>query len=154
MTAPQRYATGMTDARTPDPGDPYEDAGLPATDNALAGKQITGDPQDDIPLPGETAQGVDDYGTTASEQAEGEPLGLRATREEPDVLAAADEPASNDPRADQPYPTDPDERTGRLVQPDEGARDDAEPSEVAGDVGTDAGGFSAEERAMHVEPGA
>ncbi|MQA97178.1 MAG: hypothetical protein GEV11_22000 [Streptosporangiales bacterium] len=43
-------------------------------------------------------------------------------------------------------------RAGRLVAPDEGVRADAEPDEVAGEVGPDAGGYSAEETAMRVEP--
>jgi hypothetical protein len=43
-------------------------------------------------------------------------------------------------------------RAGRLVAPDEGAHDDREPDEVAREVGPDAGGYTAEEAAMHVEP--
>ncbi|WP_188189851.1 DUF5709 domain-containing protein [Nonomuraea sp. SYSU D8015] len=43
-------------------------------------------------------------------------------------------------------------RAGRLVAPDEGAREDAEPDEVATEAGPDAGGYSAEEAAMRVEP--
>ncbi|MFI6789937.1 DUF5709 domain-containing protein [Nonomuraea sp. NPDC050383] len=41
---------------------------------------------------------------------------------------------------------------GRLVAPDEGVRGDVEPDEVAREVGPDAGGFTAEEAAMRVEP--
>ena len=41
---------------------------------------------------------------------------------------------------------------GRLVGTDEGARSDTEADLVAGDVGTDLGGYSAEESAMHLEP--
>ncbi|TDC01260.1 hypothetical protein E1267_32450 [Nonomuraea longispora] len=47
---------------------------------------------------------------------------------------------------DEPRPA------GRLVAPDEGTRADAEPDEVAMEAGPDAGGFTAEEAAMHVEP--
>ncbi|MGI5291873.1 DUF5709 domain-containing protein [Nonomuraea polychroma] len=43
-------------------------------------------------------------------------------------------------------------RAGRLVAPDEGTRADAEPDEVATEVGPDAGGYAAEEAAMRVEP--
>src|SRR5919199_4341132 len=107
----------MTDSRIPDPGDPYEDEGLPATDNALPGKQITGDPQDDIPVPGETPLAVDEYGTTAAEQAAGEPLDLRLSREEPDVLDSVDAEPRDELDSDQPYPSDPEERVGRLVEP-------------------------------------
>ena len=41
---------------------------------------------------------------------------------------------------------------GRIVEPDEGARTDAEKDTVASDRGTDGGGFTAEESAMHLEP--
>ena len=53
--------------------------------------------------------------------------------------------------ADNPYPVDREERVGRIVETDEGARADTEPDAVANDVGTDQGGFSAEERAMRIE---
>ena len=41
---------------------------------------------------------------------------------------------------------------GRLVEPDEGARGDTEADLVATDSGTDLGGYTAEESAMHLEP--
>lgn len=41
---------------------------------------------------------------------------------------------------------------GRLVAPDEGAHGDDEAEETAVEVGPDAGGYSAEEAAMRVEP--
>lgn len=47
---------------------------------------------------------------------------------------------------DEPRPA------GRLVAPDEGLRGDDEPDEVAMEIGPDAGGYSAEEAAMRVEP--
>jgi hypothetical protein len=40
---------------------------------------------------------------------------------------------------------------GRLVAPDQGAHPDAEPDEVAEEVGPDMGGYTAEEAAMRVE---
>ncbi|MBB2912486.1 hypothetical protein FHS43_003769 [Streptosporangium becharense] len=43
-------------------------------------------------------------------------------------------------------------RAGRLVDPDEGARPDTEADLVAEEVGPDAGGYTAEEAAMRVEP--
>ncbi|GAA3447156.1 DUF5709 domain-containing protein [Planomonospora venezuelensis] len=43
-------------------------------------------------------------------------------------------------------------RAGRLVAADEGVREDAEADLVADEVGPDAGGYSAEEAAMRVEP--
>ena len=41
----------------------------------------------------DTPLAVDDYGTTAAEEAAGEPLDLRLSREEPDVLDQVEEPA-------------------------------------------------------------
>lgn len=41
---------------------------------------------------------------------------------------------------------------GRIVAPDEGTHPDAEPDEVAEEVGPDMGGYTAEEAAMRVEP--
>jgi hypothetical protein len=43
-------------------------------------------------------------------------------------------------------------RAGRLVAPDEGARADTEPDLIGEEIGPDAGGYSAEEAAMRVEP--
>lgn len=123
--------------RIPDPPSPFEDAGLPDLEAGLPGKRITGDTQDDMPVPGDEPMAVDDFGTTAAEQREGEPLDLRLSREEPDVIGdvLADEDAA-----------------GRIVETDEGAGPDLEPDAVGFDVGTDSGGMSAEEQALHVEP--
>jgi hypothetical protein len=139
--------------RTPDPADPYEEAGLPATDDALPGKLITGDVQDDVVVPNDRPTYVDQYGTTDLEAELGEPLGERLAHEEPDVLSQLDQPwTDSGDDSGNPYPSDPEERVGRLVQPDEGAHSDVDAEEYAQDVGTDTGGFSAEERAMHIEP--
>jgi hypothetical protein len=135
-----------------DPSDPFEDEGLASPDPGNAGKRITGDPQDDMAVPGDTPTAVDDFGTTVAEQQAGEPLDLRLSREEPDLLAGADKAPDMSEGSDNPYPADPEERVGRIVETDEGARSDDEADAVALDVGTDSGGFSAEERAMHIEP--
>jgi hypothetical protein len=135
-----------------DPSDPFEDEGLASPDPGNAGKRITGDPQDDMPVPGDTPTAVDDFGTTVAEQQAGEPLDLRLSREEPDLLAGADKAPDMSEGSDNPFPADPEERVGRIVETDEGARSDDEADAVALDVGTDSGGFSAEERAMHIEP--
>jgi hypothetical protein len=107
------------------------------------------DAGEELEPPHDTATAVDDFGTTPAEVHEGESLDGRIAREEPDVLAAAatdaDESAGNgDQRAGQ--------GVGRLVESDEGARTDTEAELVATDVGTDLGGYSAEESAMHLEP--
>jgi Family of unknown function (DUF5709) len=142
----------MATSHIPDPSDPYEDAGLPATDDALPGKLITGDVQDDVVVPSDHATYVNAYGTTDLEAELGEPLGMRLAEEEPDILSQIDAPWTEGDD-DGPYPSDPEERVGRLVAEDEGAHSDEDADLFADDVGTDSGGFSAEERAMHIEPG-
>jgi hypothetical protein len=145
--------------RIPDPASPFEDAGLPDLEAGLPGKRITGDTQDDMPVPGDEPMAVDDFGTTAAEQREGEPLDLRLSREEPDVIGEvlADEPG--DALADEAgdeldgEPDDDERAAGRIVETDEGAGPDLEPDAVGFDVGTETGGMSAEEQALHVEPG-
>jgi Family of unknown function (DUF5709) len=138
-------------SRIGDPSDPFEDEGLASPDPGLASKRITGDAQDDMPVPGDRPVAVTDFGTTAAEEQAGEPLDLRLAREEPDLLARAGNPPDISEDADNPYPVDRDERVGRIVETDEGAREDTEADVVALDVGTDGGGFTAEERAMRIE---
>jgi hypothetical protein len=138
-------------SRIGDPSDPFEDEGLASPDPELAAKRITGDTQDDVPVPGDRPVAVNDFGTTVAEQQAGEPLELRLAREEPDLLTRADSPPDLSDDADNPYPVDREERVGRIVETDEGAREDTEADVVALDVGTDGGGFTAEERAMRIE---
>jgi Family of unknown function (DUF5709) len=145
----------MTTSRISEPADPFEEAGLPNTDAALPGKIITGDEQDGGAPPGDRWLYIDGYGVTAREQARGETIDAYLAAEEPDVLAKLDDPADAYSDADavtEPFPEDREEVVGRLVDIDEGARGDTEPDLVGFDVGTDTGGFSAEERAMHLEP--
>lgn len=83
--------------------------------------------------PRDYPQGATEFGVTPEEERQQEPLAERVLREEPDVLPGDDGAA------------------GRLVQPDLGVVGaDVEATEVAGDVGPDDGGFSAEEAAMHI----
>src|SRR5512144_2990452 len=105
--------------RIPDPPSPFEDAGLPDLEAGLPGKRITGDTQDDMPVPGDEPMAVDGFGTTAAEQREGEPLDLRLSREEPDVIGdlLADEPGGEDVT---------EQVAGRIVETDEGAGPDLE----------------------------
>jgi hypothetical protein len=139
-------------SRFGEPSDPFEDEGQASADPGLASKRITGDPQDDMPVAAETPLAVDDYGTTAYEESVGEPLDGRLAREEPDLIETAPPVVDDREGIDNPYPSDREEQVGRIVQPDEGAHEDTEPDSVAVDVGTDQGGFTAEERAMHIEP--
>lgn len=134
-------------SRLPDSPDPFEEEGLPGMQDGLPEKRATGDAQEGIDPPRDYATAVEDYGTTAAEEAAGEPLELRVSREEPDVLARADLPASAPPPQQ-----DPDEPAGRLTAPDQGAHADEEKDAVASDVGTDEGGYAAEEAAVEVHP--
>ena len=128
--------------RIPEPESPLEDEGIPDQSDALPGKRITGDPQEDLQPPRDYPVAATDYGTTAAEQRAGEPLDLRATRERPDV-------AAGDP--DATYPDEPHQDVGRLVTEPEAGTDKDQDVE-ARSAGADGGGFSPEERAMHEEP--
>lgn len=161
-------------SRIPEPGSRMEDEGLPDLGDTLPGKEVTGDAQEGFSAPGDIqtatedvdevgtvgVTGPEEFGTTAREQAEGEPHTSRLAREEPDVLTDASVAAPGDQAsdADNPFPegsqvegpgTD---RVGQIVEPDEGAGPDLEKDAVARDAGTGTGGFTAEEAAMHVEP--
>lgn len=139
-------------SRIPEPSSSFEDEGVPDMGYTLDQKEVTGDAQEGMEPPRDTAIAVDEYGTTAAEMAEGEPHDLRISREEPDVLAEVDsDPDYSDSAAD-PYSEGAGQDVGRIVETDEGARADHEPDVIAYDAGTDGGGFSAEEAAMHLEP--
>jgi hypothetical protein len=119
-----------------DPRSGLEDEGIPDLQDGYPQQDWAEDPQQ-MPVPGDQPMVLDDYGTTAEEQREGESLDGRLSREEPESGVADVVPSE---------PT-----AGRLVQEDEGVRDDTESEEIAQDVGPDTGGFTAEEAAMHVE---
>ncbi|MDQ1713265.1 MAG: hypothetical protein QOE45_2715 [Frankiaceae bacterium] len=86
---------------------------------------------------------VDDFGTTAEEQREGESLDGRLAREQPDPALDVEVPYLSEAEGIG------DEPAGRLVEPDEGAHEDEMKEAVAYDVGRDQGLRSAEEAAMH-----
>ena len=139
-------------SRIPEPPSEAEAEGIPDPGFSDPTQIIAGDTEATIEPPHDTAIAVDEWGTTAAEQAEGEPLDARLAREEDDVLAAVDQPADETEGADTPFDERAGQGVGRLVETDEGARTDTEADLVAGDVGTDLGGYSAEESAMHLEP--
>lgn len=105
------------------------------TEETLDGPLGT-DPLDAGYIPNDRPVAIDDFGTTAAEAAEGEPLEGKLARERPDVQAADEQ------------------RSGRLVAADEGVREDDEAQLVATDVGIDGGAASAEEAAVHDQDGA
>lgn len=188
----------------PDPRSRFEDEGIPDLQDGTPGQQQAVDPQQ-APLPGDHPVAVDEYGTTAEEQAGGERLDGRVAREQPepepvfgtgagpggedDAPVAGDAPApgtvgpgedrvtadsglgvgadlntefqpGDDVDPDSPaQPEEPSGRVweeprqaGRLVSPNQGIGPDSEPDEVASEAGPDAGGYSAEESAVRVEP--
>lgn len=116
--------------------------------------------------PPERPREVDAFGTTATEQSEGETIDMRIQQEVPDPGTAygapdnesgldedrigGDDPDSID--ADDDFLGDGEvgnERSGRLVAPDEGSHEDTTKGEVGEDVGIDGAAASAEEAAMH-----
>lgn len=139
-------------SRIPEKPSEAEAEGIPDPGFGDPGALIAGDTEATIEPPHDTAIAVDEFGTTAREQHDGEPLEGRIAREEPDVLAAADKPADQSQGSDTPFDERAGQGVGRLVEPDEGVRPDTEADMVGTDVGTDLGGYSAEESAMHIEP--
>jgi hypothetical protein len=68
------------------------------------------------------------------------------------VLAAVDLDADESAGSDTPFDERAGQGVGRIVEPDQGGTPTPRPDLVAADVGTDLGGYSAEEAAMHLEP--
>src|SRR4051812_7210246 len=128
-------------SRIPETPSAMEAEGIPEPD---MGEEM--EPPRDAPL------ASDEFGTTAAEMHDGESLDGRIAREEPDVIDLVDRPADESANADTPHAERAGQGVGRLVESDEGARTDTEAELVAADVGTDLGGYSAEESAMHLEP--
>ena len=139
-------------SRIPEPPSDFEAEGVPDPGVLAENETSTGQAEGTMEPPRDRPVAADDYGTTAAEMGVDEPLDSRLAREEPDVLDAADRPADESHNADTPFSEGPGQGIGRLVEPDEGARTDTEKDMVAEDVGTDLGGYSAEESAMHLEP--
>lgn len=69
-----------------DPRSRFEDEGIPDLQDGTPQQQWAVDPQE-ASLPGDRPVGVDEYGTTAEEQIQGEPLAGRLEREEPEEQA-------------------------------------------------------------------
>ncbi len=139
-------------ARIPEKPSEHEAEGIPDPGYADLGQLEAGGTEGTTEPPHDAPLAADDFGTTPREVHDGEPLDGRLSREEPDVLAAVGQDADESQGADTPFDERAGQGVGRLVEPDEGARSDTEADLVASDVGTDLGGYSAEEAAMHVEP--
>lgn len=126
----------------------YEDDGIPdIADDDHQSAAAAEDPEF-APVPGERPNASVDFGTTAQEQSEGEPLSGRLDREEPDVDEV------NDVRAAETH-----ERTVPQLDQDADAdlADDSGTDRVGDDVvatgEAPAGGEGPEERAVHVTDG-
>ena len=108
--------------------------GVPATEEVPEEQLQTGDTKDvgDMPM-GDQPMGVASWGTTANEEAQGEPLEVRLMQEEPDVVSRADDTA------------------GQLLEPGaEGGIADTEASMVADENPVLEDSLAPEEAAMHV----
>lgn len=143
-----------------DPGSRFEDAGIPDLQDGTPQQQQAEDPQE-MPLPGESPNAAVDWGITAEEQREGEPHSRRLAREVPDPAlaeigddregtASSDVESSDiDARGDE---TAADVAVGRLANEQGVVPGDGEVDTEATDVGTDSGGLTPEEQAMHLDP--
>lgn len=139
-------------ARLPDKPSEAEAEGVPDPGFSDPGQLEAGDSEAVLEPPRDTALAVDDFGTTTAEQSGGEPLDGRLAREQEDVLSAVALDADESQGSDTPFNERAGQGVGRIVEPDEGVRTDTEKDMVASDVGTDLGGYTAEEAAMHLEP--
>ena len=108
-----------------------EDEGIPDIGRPHPAKRATGDPQEGLILPGESARAAESSGVTAEEQREGEPLEQRLAQELPDT-----EPGTR-------------QEAGRLV--DDSAVLDDEKDLVADAAEDELEGRSAEEVAVRIE---
>jgi hypothetical protein len=117
-----------------DPGEELADEGVPPVEGHIPTKVFTGDTHDGVMPPRTFPLAVEDWGTTAAEQREGESVEQRAAREMPEGER-------------------PNIHAGRLVEPgagEDGVDGDVEKQEVATTAGYDDGGYSAEEQAMRI----
>lgn len=106
------------------------------------------DPLDSGYIPPDRPFGLDESGTTADEQRDGDSLDRRLAREEPEVTdEVTGDPVDGGPDGREDDVAEP--RSGRLVADDEGAHPDTEADLVGHDVGIDGGAASAEEAAVH-----
>ena len=139
-------------SRIPQPPSEYEAEGVPDPGWTPEDQAVTGQLESTTEQPRDIPLAADDFGTTARELHDGESLDGRIQREEPDVLELVDAPADESAGSDTPFDERAGQGIGRLVEPDQGGSSDTEADLIASDVGTDLGGYTAEESAMHLEP--
>jgi hypothetical protein len=145
-----------TDAQHSPESSTFEDAGIPDLQDGFPERQQDSDPEE-LPLPGDDAVAVDQWGTTAAEEVEGEPLDGRLRRERPDpalteiaddLTAGPDDDLDREP-IDAYTDVDGNDLTGRPGRLISEQVEQGEPA--AFDIGLDNGGASPEESAMHLE---
>jgi hypothetical protein len=153
----ERGLTGTVDADT-GPTDPegqtardvsYEDDGVPDIADDDHPTEATAEDPEFAPVPGERPGASTDFGTTASEQSEGESLSGRLDREVPDTGTDS----ADDVRAAETH----DRTVPQISQDGVSERADSFTDSVTDDVtasGDDpTGGEGPEERAMHLTDG-
>lgn len=132
--------------------DVVEDIGPLESPDTLVNRGV--EPTEEGYSPPEKPLAVNEPGTTAAEQRDGESLDERLAREVPDGAVPVGDgigdlvDGEGEPRDDEVGGPD----AGRLVAPDEGAHEDTDKEVVAHDVGIDSGARTAEEAAVHVVP--
>lgn len=119
------------------------DVGTSGIDIGVDESMTAGEILDREHSPLERPVAVDEFGTTANEQREGESLDDRLARELPDPALEVEVPYLSEAEGIGDAPA------GRIVDTDEGAREDDVKENVAIDAGRDEGQRSAEEAAMH-----
>lgn len=98
------------------------------------GEAATGVRQDGLVAPGDEPRGVEEFGVTAAEERQVEPLAMRVQREQPDVGAGLSD----------------DGEWARVVDPDQGWIEDDEGDVIGSETVNDGSALSAEEAAIHV----
>ncbi|MYS23450.1 hypothetical protein GA0115240_15255 [Streptomyces sp. DvalAA-14] len=151
MTEPADFGMG-DDVYQPDDSEIREDAGPLEPEDTLVDRGLD-DVLDEGYSPPERPLVVNDTGTTAEEQRDGESLDVRLRRETPDQGPSAGDGLGDSSDTDGELYDDEvgDRRSGRLIGPGEGAHLQDE-GVTALDVGIDGGAASAEEAAVHVVP--
>jgi hypothetical protein len=147
-------AEGTDAAGDRDSGDDYDGSAQLEPEDTLEDRGVS-DALDEGYSPAERPWAVDDYGTTAREEAEGEDLDHRLAREVPDI-GSDDEGDGLGDESDTDGELRDDEvgdaRAGRLVASDDGGVSDTDDELWASDIGVDGAGASSEEAAVHVVP--
>ena len=128
-----------------------DDSGLLEPEDTLDYRGVP-DVLDEGYSPPERPWAVDDWGTTAGEEAGNESLDARLARERPEGADEEGDGLGDSDDTDGELRDDEvgDARAGRLVASDQGGTADEDDELYATDVGVDGAAASAEEAAVHV----